>query len=55
MWFYEPAPAPGFHENGARRIYVGFNVKGRDVQSTAYKIFRPSLDEKLKLPEGLLL
>lgn len=30
---YEPAPAQVSHENGARRIYVGFNVKGRDVQS----------------------
>ena len=24
---YEPAPAQVSHENGARRIYVGFNVK----------------------------
>lgn len=48
---YEPAPAQVSHENGARRIYVGFNVKGRDVQSTVEDI-QEILDEKLKLPEG---
>ena len=46
-----PAPAQVSHENGARRIYVGFNVKGRDVQSTVENI-QKILDEKLKLPEG---
>ena len=46
-----PAPAQVSHENGARRIYVGFNVKGRDVQSTVEDI-QKILDEKLKLPEG---
>lgn len=48
---YEPAPAQISHENGARRIYVGFNIKGRDVQSTVDEI-QNLLDEKLKLPEG---
>ena len=48
---YEPAPAQVSHENGARRIYVGFNVKGRDVQSTVEDI-QEILDEKLKLPDG---
>ena len=48
---YEPAPAQVSHENGARRIYVGFNVKGRDVQSTV-KDIQTILDEKLKLTEG---
>ena len=48
---YEPAPAQVSHENGVRRIYVGFNVKGRDVQSTVEDI-QEILDEKLKLPEG---
>lgn len=48
---YEPAPAQISHENGARRIYVGFNIKGRDVQSTVDEI-QKLLDEKLKLPEG---
>lgn len=46
-----PAPAQVSHENGARRIYVGFNVKGRDVQSTVEDI-QEILDEKLKLPDG---
>lgn len=48
---YSPAPAQVSHEDGARRIYVGFNVKGRDVQSTVEDI-REILDEKLKLPDG---
>ena len=48
---YSPAPAQVSHEDGARRIYVGFNVKGRDVQSTVEDI-QEILDEKLKLPNG---
>lgn len=48
---YKPAPAQISHENGARRIYVGFNIKGRDVQSTVDEI-QNLLDAKLKLPEG---
>ncbi len=48
---YEPAPAQVSHEDGGRRIYVGFNVKGRDVQSTVDEIQR-KLDKDLKLPEG---
>lgn len=48
---YQPAPAQVSHEDGARRIYVGFNVKGRDVQSTVADI-QQILDEKLKMPEG---
>ena len=48
---YEPAPAQISHEDGARRIYVGFNVKGRDIQSTVDEI-QGILDSKLKLPEG---
>ena len=48
---YEPAPAQVSHENGARRIYVGFNVKGRDVQGTV-KDIQALLDKKLTLPEG---
>lgn len=49
--YYSPAPAQVSHEDGARRIYVGFNVKGRDVQSTVEDI-QEILDEKLKLPDG---
>lgn len=48
---YSPAPVQVSHEDGARRIYVGFNVKGRDVQSTVEDI-QEILDEKLKLPDG---
>lgn len=48
---YESAPAQVSHEDGARRIYVGFNVKGRDVQSTVDEI-QSLLDAKLHLPEG---
>ena len=48
---YEPAPAQVSHEDGGRRIYVGFNVKGRDVQSTVDEI-QKKLDKDLKLPEG---
>ncbi len=48
---YSPAPAQVSHEDGARRIYVGFNVKGRDVQNTVEDI-QDILDEKLKLPDG---
>lgn len=48
---YESAPAQVSHENGARRIYVGFNVKGRDVQNTVADI-QNILDRKLKMPEG---
>lgn len=47
----ELAPAQVSHENGERRIYVGFNVKGRDIQSTVDEI-QSKLDKELKLPEG---
>ena len=48
---FEPAPAQVSHEDGARRIYVGFNVKGRDVQGTVDEI-QQILDKQLDLPEG---
>ena len=48
---YETAPAQVSHEDGARRIYVGFNVKGRDVQRTVDEI-QHLLDSKLQLPNG---
>lgn len=38
-------------EDGQRRIYVGFNVRGRDVQSTVADI-QQILDKELKLPTG---
>ncbi|MDR0415238.1 MAG: CusA/CzcA family heavy metal efflux RND transporter [Prevotellaceae bacterium] len=48
---YRDAPAQVTHENGQRRIYVGFNVRGRDVQSTVFDI-QNILDRELKLPAG---
>ncbi len=48
---YQTAPSQVSHEDGARRIYVGFNVKGRDVQSTVEEM-QQILDQKLKMPEG---
>jgi cobalt-zinc-cadmium resistance protein CzcA len=48
---YEDAPAQVTHEDGQRRIYVGFNVRGRDVQRTVFDI-RALLDRELKLPAG---
>lgn len=45
------APAQISREDGKRRIYVGFNVKGRDVERTVAEI-QQILDAKLKLPSG---
>ncbi len=45
------APAQISREDGKRRIYVGFNVRGRDVERTVADI-QSILDEKLKLPTG---
>ncbi|EDM36884.1 cation efflux protein [Pedobacter sp. BAL39] len=45
------APAQISREDGKRRIYVGFNVSGRDVQRTVAEI-QPLLQQKLKLPSG---
>jgi cobalt-zinc-cadmium resistance protein CzcA len=48
---FKTAPAQISHEDGQRRIFVGFNVHGRDVESTVEEI-QPILDAKLKLPTG---
>lgn len=48
---FKDAPAQITHESGERRIYVGFNVRGRDVQSTVEEI-QSVLDKELKLPPG---
>ncbi|MDR1501853.1 MAG: efflux RND transporter permease subunit, partial [Prevotella sp.] len=48
---YEDAPAQVTREDGERRIYVGFNVRGRDVQSTVFDI-QNILDKEFKLPAG---
>lgn len=48
---YKSAPAQVTHDNGQRRIYVGFNVRGRDVKSTVEEI-HDILERELKLPAG---
>lgn len=48
---YENAPSQVTHEDGQRRVYVGFNVRGRDVERTISEI-QTILDEHLKLPDG---
>ncbi|TCD00841.1 CusA/CzcA family heavy metal efflux RND transporter [Pedobacter psychroterrae] len=45
------APAQISREDGKRRIYVGFNVKGRDVERTVAEI-EQLLDAQLKLSPG---
>ncbi len=45
------APAQVSRENGKRRIFVGFNVRGRDVESVVKEI-QTLLAQKLKLPAG---
>ncbi|AWA28978.1 CusA/CzcA family heavy metal efflux RND transporter [Flavobacterium magnum] len=44
------APAQVSRENGKRRVYVGFNVRGRDVESVVEEI-QENL-AKVKLPPG---
>lgn len=48
---YQEAPAQITHDGGQRRIYVGFNVRGRDVERTINEIDK-ILDSELNLPEG---
>lgn len=48
---FKEAPAQITHDNGARRIYVGFNVRGRDVQSVVTEI-QQILKNQLHLPAG---
>ncbi|RZK37505.1 MAG: efflux RND transporter permease subunit, partial [Pedobacter sp.] len=48
---FKDAPAQVSREDGNRRIYVGFNVKGRDVESTVKEI-QEKLERELKLPSG---
>jgi cobalt-zinc-cadmium resistance protein CzcA len=47
----ELGPAQISREDGKRRIVVGFNVKGRDVESVV-KEMQAMLVNKVKLPEG---
>ncbi|MCW5925250.1 MAG: CusA/CzcA family heavy metal efflux RND transporter [Saprospiraceae bacterium] len=48
---YKEAPAQVSRESGQRRIFVGFNVRGRDVESVVEEI-EGILQEKFKLPSG---
>ncbi|MEJ7829421.1 MAG: CusA/CzcA family heavy metal efflux RND transporter, partial [Segetibacter sp.] len=45
------APSQVSREDGKRRIFVGFNVRGRDVESVVKEI-QALLAAKLKLPSG---
>jgi cobalt-zinc-cadmium resistance protein CzcA len=47
----EEGPAQIQRENALRRITVGFNVRGRDVQSVVDEL-RKKVDSNLKLPAG---
>ncbi len=51
---FSDAPAQISREEGKRRIYVGFNVTGRDVESTVREI-QATLSTTLKLPTGYYL
>lgn len=45
------APAQVSREDGKRRIFVGFNVKGRDVERTVKEI-QQLMDQQVRLPAG---
>ena len=48
---FKDAPSQVTHDDGERRIYIGFNVQGRDIQSTVGEI-QEILDKDFKLPAG---
>jgi cobalt-zinc-cadmium resistance protein CzcA len=48
---FKDAPAQVSREDGKRRIYVGFNVVGRDVETTVKEI-QSKLNKGIKLPSG---
>ncbi len=48
---FKDAPAQVSREDGKRRIYVGFNVKDRDVETTVKEI-QAKLNNSFKLPSG---
>ncbi|HEY0272705.1 MAG TPA: CusA/CzcA family heavy metal efflux RND transporter, partial [Chitinophaga sp.] len=50
----QDAPAQISRENGQRRTYVGFNVRGRDIESTVQDI-QQVLSAQLQLPPGYFL
>ena len=48
---YKEGPAQLSHDNTKRRIFIGFNVVGRDVE-TVVKEIQSKLDAEYKLPSG---
>ncbi|SMD31811.1 cobalt-zinc-cadmium resistance protein CzcA [Reichenbachiella faecimaris] len=48
---YQPGPMQISRDNTNRRIYVGINVRGRDVKSLVTEI-QKKLESKLELPAG---
>ena len=48
---YRPGPMQISRDNTNRRVYVGINVRGRDIKSLVGEISR-KLDDKLDLPPG---
>lgn len=48
---YKRGPAQISRENGKRRIIVGFNVRGRDVESVVKEI-QDKMSKKIELPAG---
>ncbi|MBT2621829.1 CusA/CzcA family heavy metal efflux RND transporter [Chryseobacterium sp. ISL-6] len=48
---YKLGPAQISREQGKRRIVIGFNVKGRDVESVV-KDIQVKLEKQIKLPSG---
>jgi len=48
---FQTGPAQISRESGKRRIYISFNVSGRDV-ATVVKEAQQKLNEKIKLPVG---
>jgi cobalt-zinc-cadmium resistance protein CzcA len=51
---YEPGPMQISRDNTNRRVYVGINVRGRDVESLVEEI-RTKLETQLELPPGYYL
>ena len=51
---YKPGPMQISRDNTYRRVSVGVNVKGRDVESVVEEI-QQKLDAQLKLPEGYFI
>lgn len=48
---YEPGPMQISRDKASRRVYVGVNVRGRDVQSLVEEI-KQKLDKQVKMPTG---